>query len=83
MRSPLTTSTTANLHMHTAVATRCLLIMPQAERTAIDRDRLAKLIARENATLASRTKRSLEMAKRGKAHMIGANPATAGHLAIS
>jgi hypothetical protein len=54
--------------------------MPQAERTAIDRDRLAKLIARENATLASRTKRSLEMAKRGKAHMIGANPGHASAI---
>ena len=43
-------------------------------RTAIDRDRLAALIERERATLASRTTASRALAERANAHMIGGVP---------
>ena len=48
--------------------------MPRTDRIEIDRTRLAELIARERATLASRTTQSKVLAERANAHMIGGVP---------
>ncbi len=48
--------------------------MPRTDRIAIDRTRLAELIARERATLASRTTQSKALAERANVHMIGGVP---------
>ena len=48
--------------------------MPRTDRIEIDRTRLAELIARERATLASRTTQSKALAERANAHMIGGVP---------